>query len=764
MNPSLCPAAALLLLLLLVGNGAASQQPVPASSAAGIADLHWQGERAEVLAATGRRLFAGRLEAGLGFCGSVGYGDLEHGWSDPLRLVVFADGRAAQLERVSVDGYASHQLVRWKAPDFELLERKYITDDDELIDELELVSTSDTALDLELHLSGSATPQLARLRSKWMPLSLAGVANLAPDLERELAIVDPRSASLAYDGVDFQFARARGEPRPAFMAVRGGGDLDATWKLPRELSLPVPDVAPAIATLHLLAAAPAPRGRRAGAAPAHFRFHFEDGTSESLPWPSIAARLAGESWEAGWSEGHAWHLLLLPGTGQPALHLAYVPPPGRFIERLELLEGEGLEVPVLLAATLELPPAEGRPAAHVGRTDFLGEALHLALAGQDFVPIRDDEGRRVLLRAVHLEPRATARVRAVLSTGPQALMTVLRALDRAGDEAALARQQATQATWFEEFVPRFTCSDRELEAAWLERWHLVRRSMLRLDRPEFSLPVFYAGLDAGQDLVSPANCGRILPELRWLRDLRFAQGQLRALCKAQLPGQQLTALRLGQRLAREPHSIAPAALGVFEVSASRQFLAEVWPSLVADFDATWDSDSPPASAPEAARQCTSARALASGLEWLGRVEEAARLTARAESLLACAADGRWGALEFEEQGNGPEAPLPSLKADESMTGARFESAWADLVVRLVAGLVPSAGDELEFWPRVTDLEHFRLRGLVYHGHSLDVIWDRPDGELVYEGEPEGFSALVDGRRVFLVERLERVRGIPLDGS
>jgi len=748
--------------------------------------LHWTGELAESLAPTGRRLFAGRLEPVLGFGGALGYGDRAHGPRDPMLLELRVDGQRLELERTRVEGFPTHQLVHWTGPGLELLERKYVTEDDELVDELELVSTAQGPLDLELSLWGAQTPGIARLGSELWPFALAETANLPPSLERELGLVAPEAGGMTYDGVRFTFARGASADAPAFVALRGGAPGQAGRDLPLELSLEAPEVAPAIATYHLLVAAPAPGGRLEGETAALVRFHFADGTSETLPWPSIGARLAGGT--AGAAQGGLaarswWHLLLLPGSGEPALRLSYVPPPGRFVRRLQLEKGEGTAFPVLLAATAEVPPPSGRPPAHVGRTEFLGVGVHWALAGQDFVPTRDARGRRRLLRALHLEPGASARVRAVLVTGPRPAMTVLRALDRVGDDGTFERHRAAQADWVEREVPGFRCSDADLELAWELHWHLVRRSMMRLDLPEFSLPVFYLGLEEGQDSIGLASTGRALAQLRWLRDLRFAQGQLRALCKAQRPGQRLTGLGPGRREGVEPHGIAAAALGVYEVTASRPFLSEVWPSLVADFDATWDQAEPPRDPGQGAVRSGQARVLARGLGWLGLEEQAARLVALTgpedpsdpmapeealeDWIRAARRDGGdpqarahlsaelLARARAHRTAQGP-APPPAA-GDPSQEGTALDSGFVDLLVRSVAGVVPAHGDVGELWPLVTELEHFRFEGLPYHGHELDVSWDRPDGVVVHGEEPEGFSARLDGQLLFRRPSLERVR-------
>jgi hypothetical protein len=86
----------------------------------------------------------------------------------------------------------------------------------------------------------------------------------------------------------------------------------------------------------------------------------------------------------------------------------------------------------------------------------------------------------------------------------------------------------------------------------------------------------------------------------------------------------------------------------------------------------------------------------------------------------------------------------------------FQSTYNDLLVRFVAGLVPGIGEGIELWPLVKDLEHFSFRDILYHGKSLDITWDRPDGKRVYKHAPEGYTLAVDGKQIFNVAELKRM--------
>jgi concanavalin A-like lectin/glucanase superfamily protein/F5/8 type C domain-containing protein len=84
-------------------------------------------------------------------------------------------------------------------------------------------------------------------------------------------------------------------------------------------------------------------------------------------------------------------------------------------------------------------------------------------------------------------------------------------------------------------------------------------------------------------------------------------------------------------------------------------------------------------------------------------------------------------------------------------------AYNFMIVDDIAGLRPRLDDRLELWPIDVGWDYFAVNNLDYHGRDLTIVWDRPgDGRRRYRGVPEGFSAYLDGDRVFTVKRLTHV--------
>lgn len=59
------------------------------------------------------------------------------------------------------------------------------------------------------------------------------------------------------------------------------------------------------------------------------------------------------------------------------------------------------------------------------------------------------------------------------------------------------------------------------------------------------------------------------------------------------------------------------------------------------------------------------------------------------------------------------------------------SAFIDLVIRGVCGIIPSTGNVLTVAPLGTSLSEFNLNGVRIHGHTVDVLWKQTEGLRVY---------------------------------
>ncbi|HYN95180.1 MAG TPA: discoidin domain-containing protein [Pilimelia sp.] len=87
------------------------------------------------------------------------------------------------------------------------------------------------------------------------------------------------------------------------------------------------------------------------------------------------------------------------------------------------------------------------------------------------------------------------------------------------------------------------------------------------------------------------------------------------------------------------------------------------------------------------------------------------------------------------------------------------------VIEDVAGLRPRTDTTIELSPIDIGWSHFAVNNVRYRGNDLSIVWDDPaDGVVRYPGVPQGYSAYLNGSRVFTVDRLVRALYDPVSGS
>jgi hypothetical protein len=116
--------------------------------------LHVSGARHGTLGPTGKRLFTERLDEGLGFRGQfsyIHYAKIAH----PIIIELIVAGRKLTPIVESADWYPSHLAVRHVAGSVSVLEQKFITDDDTLVDVLTFTNRSSQRLDFDLKVTSA---------------------------------------------------------------------------------------------------------------------------------------------------------------------------------------------------------------------------------------------------------------------------------------------------------------------------------------------------------------------------------------------------------------------------------------------------------------------------------------------------------------------------------------------------------------------------------------------------------------------------------
>ncbi|HET6755653.1 MAG TPA: PKD domain-containing protein, partial [Jiangellaceae bacterium] len=83
-------------------------------------------------------------------------------------------------------------------------------------------------------------------------------------------------------------------------------------------------------------------------------------------------------------------------------------------------------------------------------------------------------------------------------------------------------------------------------------------------------------------------------------------------------------------------------------------------------------------------------------------------------------------------------------------------AYNFMIIDDIAGVRPRLDDVLELWPIDVGWDYFTVNNLNYHGKDLTVVWDRPGVDHYGGAVPDGFSAYLDGQRLFTLDDLAHV--------
>lgn len=693
--------------------GAACQGPAPGLDARDV--LH------------GPRVFALAPPSGPGLVGTFAFGDGLEILPDPLRLeLVRIDARGRWAEKVALEPidevvHPTHLVRTWRGAGLVLEERLWVGQDDACVAEWLIANPGPQECEFELVASSGVADRPDRSRSRPQPIALPQEdwVDSAP-----LGLSLPPPGGLELDGIPFALAPGPGGLRSAVLAPPAGGTGLG------EVRLEFPSQRPAALVVHALLAIGTPLGE-GGGSPGWVRAILEDGGAEVLPLPA-----PGELWAhpvpgrgatlrtvfspelRGRVEWRAW------GVGAPGrflLHLAYRPPPGRFVEGLALARAGGPEHPALCALILEVLPVEGPLPVLVGSASLGGAPVPWALAATGALPQATDAGARVLVRRIPLEAGGSARAVVALVPGVRGFQAALLAMGLAEDEpgagALLAGHVAAREAFDAAHLPRWTCADAALQDSWRRALALLLRDRRSLGLPDFSLPVLYEGTCcADHARVSPLDATLALADLRWWARDDTAQGTLRALLKLQSPDGRIVPVAPGRSFGAEPHALAAAVLEVHAVVGSAQFLREALPLLERDLDARLARGSARGPGPGTAEHTlleASARALVQGFSLLGEHPRAQAIAERAAHLepLAALPDYRSAARALLAARTHPAcaAPQPRGRLDQVLTG------WV--------GLEPLLDGDLAIDPPAPHPPAYRLGGLLHRGRGLELGWE-----------------------------------------
>jgi hypothetical protein len=329
-----------------------------------------------------------------------------------------------------------------------------------------------------------------------------------PITDAATLLINHRVEQIAYrpsrqilDGVEFQFID------PAVNQDRGiimvSGSVDGESRSPAFVEIPLPNID--IDALHFCGQVAGPAAHMSsGSLVAEYELRFEDGLSERLIL--TAGDLVHPTWE---------------GLGV----LSYDMPEDRVLESV-VFRGLSHDVSVALAAmTLETYPPEG-PNVHLTGSDlFHGMRAHGVISATGFAPADNEPA---LTRSIELEPGAAVTYNFALTMAEN----LNEAEQRGGRWEAIRNaynvQRDAYQQWFDNNCPSFACSDPYITRLYWYRWFVARHNLSRARLNRLPYPYFFEGTHQSHfSRLIAFSSPHIIAETRWLRDPRYAFGQVR---------------------------------------------------------------------------------------------------------------------------------------------------------------------------------------------------------------------------------------------
>lgn len=201
------------------------------------------------------------------------------------------------------------------------------------------------------------------------------------------------------------------------------------------------------------------------------------------------------------------------------------------IDQLELTnEGD-----VMVRVVVETSSGALSGSARVGKDGIAGgwrtygQSLRMILAA----PARPDSNARVLRTELLLRPGESAEMFAAVAVAgtQQVAQEALRKW--ADSENPLGMHEKQYQGWFDRNCPKFECSDPYVNVMWWYRWFVARHNYAEPGVGKLRHPVFYEGKHGGYSRAVTASAPLILNEVRWLRDARYAHGEIQNFVKNQ---------------------------------------------------------------------------------------------------------------------------------------------------------------------------------------------------------------------------------------
>jgi Mannosylglycerate hydrolase MGH1-like glycoside hydrolase domain len=371
---------------------------------------------------------------------------------------------------------------------------------------------------------------------------------------------------LHFEGLTYRLINGQKNKHKSLLAVGGVSNL------PERIEIPIPKSQQVVDQIHILGQTGGFLEKaEPGVTVGNIRVLFTDGREQVIPL------VAGETFP--------------DNTGQ----LGKLRPQGIFNSLSVLLEERGKlksivfesggtgVAPVLAAITLE--SFEPKDTRWTASREMFGRIVHGVLDGR----LRGAKGRSIAGKhgragkrfSVNLKPgeSATLTVANALSESEKQSASRVRAWLGQADPLSLQKQQYT--VWFDDNCPRLQCSDPYIEKLWKYRWFVARHCLSRAETGYLQEPCFFEGMHWYNRLISYSS-PHIMSEVRWLRDPKYAFGQVRNHALMSYDTGNFRDGIINRKDTFYTNWICKTTWESYMVHPDREFLAEIAPAMASD--------------------------------------------------------------------------------------------------------------------------------------------------------------------------------------
>ena len=221
------------------------------------------------------------------------------------------------------------------------------------------------------------------------------------------------------------------------------------------------------------------------------------------------------------------HLVVRSRTGRLSVaEHKFITYDDTFVDIIALVNTSDRRTSCALALTSSFARHADEKNRLVGSGEFYGVRAHGVISAPGFAP-GPKEPRR-LGRLIELDPGQSVTFTVAMAMHEDADVAARTAHKWTTRDDALERHRATYQAWFDENCPQFECDDPYITKMYWYRWFVARHCLSRAACGNLLHPYFFEGTHQSHfPRLIAFSSPHIISEVRWLRDWRYAFGQVR---------------------------------------------------------------------------------------------------------------------------------------------------------------------------------------------------------------------------------------------